>query len=309
MNRRKENSFTMYLTVRELSYKYEIQFKTVPYYWDYFTDFVGCIIRIQSLSEQTELNITGVATSKREKRELLAVKTYNLCVRAVAFFAHNNNVEMEKQVGYSLTDLRRKPDTVVVNVCRLINGIVKNELPGIEEFGITQVVLDEHTAVIGDYANAIGTPRVRLVERKSANEEIERVFNEANRKLKMMDKMMAMLQLDNPEAYNIYMGVREIIDLKGGRKKNSSIKEGVEGVISDFETGEPVVDAEVWTDKNPVKVKTDAEGYYIHANAKGETRMYVQKTGYPLYDELIEVDEGLILQNDIDLEKAEEPEG
>ena len=134
-------------------------------------------------------------------------------------------------------------------------------------------------------------------------QQIHKLFKDADKKLRLMDKMMASISYEVPMAYETFKGAREIIDLK--RKQNSTVTTGIEGSVTDFETELPIAGAKVWTARNTTAVTTDKDGYYSLALTEGNDLLYVEKQGYVAYKEEIEVEDKVMIENDVELEKPD----
>ena len=309
MNRKKENLLSMYVAVKSLCDEYQTQVSTLPNFPGLFASFKGLVGEIHGLSAQVERELGGYAKDKAEKRELLIDATMNISLRLVAYYAFTNNKVMESQVDYRRYELAKKADTTLKDICQIINSTAASEIVNTADYGITPAMVTNQAALIMDYYNSIAKPREKIIERKTTHEQMDRLFNEANRTLRLMDKMAGVLMVENKQAWDAYMGVRNIVDLKGGSKKKTKVNQGIEGVVIDFETEEPVNGAEIWTDKTPIHEKTDKGGYYLLDVPIGETRLHISKPGYVTYEEVIDIEKDVIMENDIDLEKMEAPEG
>jgi hypothetical protein len=95
-----------------------------------------------------------------------------------------------------------------------------------------------------------------------------------------------------------------IVDYKG-KSKGPEVTTGTEGVITDFETEQPIKNVKITSDKTDVVTYSDDEGYYKMALPAGINKVTYEAEGYTSFTEEIEVEEGILYDNDIEMEKPE----
>lgn len=303
MERKKENKLSMYDTIDKICETYQDQVNLIPFFPGYRAEYKTILTEIHGRNETLELNIKGSTAVKREKRMALVDATMNIALKVRAYAIHTENTELEQQVNYHRWLLLREPDSVLSDICMLIHNIAAQILTELVTAGVTQSMLDEQVVKMNEYINYSAIPRVKRVEKKEWKYQMNLLFGKADKLLKKMDGMVSTLMIDNPEAFNTYMGARQIVDLKGKQKYHT----GITGVITDFETEEAIEGAEVWTDNCIAHAMTDKTGAYNLETKGGNTKFYVRKTGYTAYVEEIETETNVIIENDIELEKPEGP--
>lgn len=304
MNRFKENKRNAYVLVNKCIELNQQKVNQLPMGGNLALELKNVIGKIDDIRKEQELQLTGVARDKRETRALLEKKTMQVVVRLIAYAAHKNDTLLEDKIGFTMSDLRNAADTIVKDRCDAVYTKAKELLADLAGYGITLQVLDDLRKLIDQYHDLIPMPRQRIIERKKQKETLDMLFREADKTLALLDKTVGMVRWDDDSLYSDYMNARAIIDLKG-KQKGVAITTGIEGVVSDLETEQPLVGAEVKTDTGDIVVKTDEDGYYRIASKTGKIKLTVNSTGYTPHEEILEVEEGFITENDVELEKPE----
>lgn len=304
MNRFKENKRNAYVLVNKCLELNQQKVTQLPMGSNLALKFKDVIGKIDDIRKEQELQLTGVARDKRETRAMLEKKTMQIVVRLIAYAAHKNDTLLEDKIGFTMSDLRNAADTIVKDRSDAVYTKAKELLAELTGYGITLQVLDDLRKLIDQYHDLIPMPRQRIIERKKQKETLDMLFREADKILVLLDKTVGMVRWDDDSLYSDYMNARTIIDLKG-KQKGVAITTGIEGVVSDLETEQPLVGAEVKTDTGDVVVKTDEDGYYRIASKTGKIKLTISLTGYTPHEEILEVEEGFITENDVELEKPE----
>ncbi len=304
MNRFKENKRNAYVLVNKCLELNQQKVTQLPMGSNLALKFKDVIGKIDDIRKEQELQLTGVARDKRETRAMLEKKTMQIVVRLIAYAAHKNDTLLEDKIGFTMSDLRNAADTIVKDRSDAVYTKAKELLAELTGYGITLQVLDDLRKLIDQYHDLIPMPRQRIIERKKQKETLDMLFREADKILVLLDKTVGMVRWDDDSLYSDYMNARTIIDLKG-KQKGVAITTGIEGVVSDLETEQPLVGAEVKTDTGDVMVKTDEDGYYRIASKTGKIKLTISLTGYTPHEEILEVEEGFITENDVELEKPE----
>jgi len=304
MNRFKENKRNAYVLVNKCLELNQQKVTQLPMGSNLALKFKDVIGKIDDIRKEQELQLTGVARDKRETRAMLEKKTMQVVVRLIAYAAHKNDTLLEDKIGFTMSDLRNAADTIIKDRCDAVYVKAKELLTELTGYGITQQVLDDLRKLIDQYYDLIPMPRQRIIERKKQKESLDLLFHEADNTLALLDKTIGMVRWDDDSLYSDYMNARTIIDLKG-KQKGVAITTGIEGVVSDLETEQPLVGAEVKTGTGDVVVKTDEDGYYRIASKTGKIKLTISLTGYTPHEEILEVEEGFITENDVELEKPD----
>ena len=82
----------------------------------------------------------------------------------------------------------------------------------------------------------------------------------------------------------------------------------IAGIVMDFDTDVPLVNVKIWTNNNTDGVYSDTNGKYkIKVKAETLTNLYAKFEHYEDYDDDVEVDAGVTMDLNIEMEKVEAP--
>ncbi len=115
-------------------------------------------------------------------------------------------------------------------------------------------------------------------------------------------------KISNPkkaEAYTISKILRRITH-KVKKENTVIIDSHITGLIYSLETGEELEGAKVWTNNNLTGMLTKADGIFsVGGEAANTTKLYVSCTGYKDKVIDIEIDKGVTMELDVDMEVVE----
>jgi hypothetical protein len=93
-------------------------------------------------------------------------------------------------------------------------------------------------------------------------------------------------------------------------KKDEALKEDavITGIARDFETEAPMPNVKIWTNNHTTAVYSDVNGVYtIKVNAETLTTLYATFENYEDYEDEVEVEKGVTMELNIEMEKTEAP--
>jgi hypothetical protein len=284
MNTKQENKFSMYLAVQAICNDLLAIFALLPQFTNWFTQFGTVIKNIKTYSEAQELDYKGKTESKGARKQTLIDQTMEIIRRVVAYATVNDLHDLKEKVNYSASDLKRSPDTALRTICQVVYEQATSVFTELGTYGVTQVMLDDQQLAIDDYFKEVTAPREGIISRKNATVALLVEFKTGDEILtKRLDKLVEMLKITNPEAYNSYMNARIIVDLGKGRKKGEYM---ISGKVIDFATGMPLSGVTVAVVGTTIVVITGVDGLFnIPVKAMGNYVLRAEKNGY---HELIE---------------------
>ncbi len=86
---------------------------TLPNFATYFTPIQAGITQIQAIRELQEFDKTGITVNKNQLRAALISAAIDVDRRVVAYATNVNNPVLLAEVGYTESDLKKSPDTVL----------------------------------------------------------------------------------------------------------------------------------------------------------------------------------------------------
>ncbi len=308
MNTYKENKMTMYLALLAWYNLHHTEADAIYKFKQVLLLIMTDVTIIGDLRALQEAIITGAAKEKKETRDLLEVAAMQVVVRVRSWATHEHNTELKSSVEFTMSDLRNAADTVLKDRATVILEIGQANIEAMdEELGLTEAMLTNLETLTAKYFGLIPMPRLKITERKTHREDMDLAFKRVDLNLAVLDDTIAIIRYDNPSLWDSYNSIRMIIDLKG-KSKGKEIKTGMEGMILDGGDESALHNAKISSDKTDKVEHSDEEGYYKMALPTGANRITVVLENYTTFTEDVIIEEGVMLENDIDLEKPETEE-
>jgi hypothetical protein len=305
MNRYKENKRSMYLALKAWYNLNKTACDEIPMFADYMLLIIADMLKIDNLRQLIETDITSYATDKSTTRDALELIIIRIAMKLKGYAVHTNNTELRRAVSFTMSDLRNAADTVLNDRCSLVIARATANIAAMPaSYKLTVDMIENATDLNAQYLALIPMPRVKIAERHKFKEELDQIFRNVDKNIALLDDTIDIIRYDDTDLWQGYQNVREIIDLKG-KQKNPEIKTGTEGVITDFETEQPIPNVSVSADTTEKVVKSDDEGYYKIQLPTGKSKVTYVAEGYTTHTEEIEIEEGILYDNDIEMEKPE----
>ncbi|MEZ5199669.1 MAG: carboxypeptidase-like regulatory domain-containing protein [Bacteroidales bacterium] len=305
MTTREENKLSMYLTYLDFYRINQAILDAVPQFTGFLTQFDGKVKQIMDLRLIQELDVRGIAVSKKVLREDLTEKALDVAGRLVAFASVTNNAELLEEINYTKGNLDKSADTILRDKCQLVHDKATELLAEVGEYGVTEVMLADLQKAIDDYYEIIPKTRAGIVTRKGSTEMIKEAFAEADAILKgKLDKLVGILKYSDHSFFNKYMSARMIIDLGKGKSKDKTL---VSGTVKDFESGLPLGNATVEITGTELVQKTGSDGKFLfEMKTGGVIGILSHLDGYrDALEEDIVVEEGEETVVEVEMEKEE----
>ncbi len=307
MNRRKENKLSMYLAILKWYELNQTTADALPKVTALMVLLKQNVLSIEQINELLQADPTGTAKLKAETRDLLEVAAMDVVVKLVAYFIDEGDTEALEAINFGMRDFRNAADTVLKDRCALVYTVGSENLADMDAgYDLIQDNLDNLQMLNKKYFDLIPMPRLKIAERKVKKEEMDALFREVDKEIVTLTAKVSIKRFSMPEFYSSYLGAKMIVDYKG-KSNDPEVKTGTEGVITDFETEQPIANVKITADTTDKVTTSDEEGYYKLPLKAGINKVTYEAPGYQTYTEEIEVEEGLLFDNDIEMEKPEEP--
>ncbi len=184
----------------------------MPRMVNYKNMFDEIISRIQAKSESTRQGV-GVTQQKEQLKEAIATKASMLSGILQIIAAEQNNNDLASAVKMTKSDLTLSKEADIGAAVKNLIAKANENTATLAEFGITPEVITELTTRVDDFNALIGKPRTILSQKYSALSNIEELFGEGNRVLKLnLDNSMLIFRESQTEFYQGYQNARKIID-------------------------------------------------------------------------------------------------
>ena len=220
------NKTAMYNAVSEVCELYKTTWESLPIAVTLFTEFKEKKDLLTAAAQRQEQDFTGVTNDKKQTRQLMIDRALVIAQALTAYANINQNSVLAGRVKYTKSDFTSAKDAAVQSKAEIVLEVAEEHVDNLGDYGITAQHVTELETAIGDYAEAISSPRVAINQRKQATGEIQQRIEEIDFLLKQkLDKIM--IQFKDTEFFTTYKAARIIVDRRGQRKSNSTPATGV----------------------------------------------------------------------------------
>ena len=274
MNQLQERKRSMYYVVEEfLATVPAATIAGMPQFEVVLQKFTDTVLEIRQQSEWQTQNRVGERILKDEYRMTMCVQAVTISSRIKGYAINTGNVVLREEMSMRISYLLNMADTVAADVCQFVQEKGVLLLTDLTTYGVTQDMLNDLDKSIGDFRNSIPKPRMGIVSRKRATEEMKLLFYKCDVLLKAIGSLVDMLQFEDSEFYAAFYSSRRII-------KPAYRTLSISGQITD-ENGMPLQKVMVSLQDTLIERKTSDKGGF---DIKGlESKVYsvvLQKAGY-----------------------------
>lgn len=290
MNKRQENTLTMFLGFGKFIEANQDMTSLLPYFSDLYVDFKNAVTSIRSLRIIQQGDKTGATDEKSNLRKQVEVETYQISKQLVALASLKNYDALLKEASYLPSDLAKVQDTVISDIAALLIKHATTHLAELGPFG-TQEKLDALTATLALYDGSITKPKDSITARAQATRQIEELFELANEKLELMTKIVNAVSDKYPDFHRAFMDKTKVVSLgsKGMSLRANAVD--LEGkplpnvqveIVPQQPTANARIEAAPSQKPNPVAIKkTSTKGIFRIQNlADGSYTAIVRKLGF-----------------------------
>ena len=299
MRQRQESCLTMYLATIDFCKQNKEVISTLPNFDELISELSGTCRQIRLMAQQQIVNDTGVTETKTELRNNLVRLLINTTRKLCAYARLSNNKKLLKEVDYSESDLRRQPDTTLVDIAQLVYQRAEQNMDDLAEYQFNEENRAALLQAISEYNNLLTSPRYEQANRKIATQQLDYLFTKGQDIVNKMDVLVEIIRDNESGFYTGYRSVRKVICTGASRL-------ALKGKIVDQLTGDPIKGVKVsfWLDGDPKRIigaseqadlmKKSAEhgGFQIKSLKPGTYRAMLKKEGYNDQQVVVYVNEG-----------------
>jgi hypothetical protein len=164
----------------------------------------------------------GVAQDKGTQRATLCLNAFDIAATVFAYASEVNNLTLQQLVKFTLTDLEKTKDELLVPTCNNIKKAATDNLAALATYGITAPTLTAFQNNIDLYSGAVPKPRLAKTAKTTSNKNVKATFQEIDTLFKTrMDKLAGSFRTTAPNFLTEYKEARKIIDpgTGGGSEK------------------------------------------------------------------------------------------
>lgn len=213
MTDRQENTQSMHYAVKKVNQDNQGIVDSVPALKTATLNLNTKIEEIDNLKEIQNLVSLGYTEDKAFKKVEMVDLGVIIIGAASAYARVINNFPLLENINYSRTELLKARDQDSITRCETVVNEVEPVIGNLADYGIEPVMLDDFKQKISFFKEVVQDPRVAIVERKSASDQLIDKFSEAKNILLVMDGLVKQFKTTQVSYYNAYFGAREIIDL------------------------------------------------------------------------------------------------
>ncbi len=216
MTAKQRNKLAMYVAVNHVFGLFKDDLNTIPALAEAMGQFDSIVKLIHEIY-QVQQGYSASSSQLKMKEEAEMIQASIQVAAVVYAYAHTQQKpDLEVKVKVSPSSLRGMTDEELLAACRNILQIARGIVAELADYGVSEESLNLLEGDINDFAALVGSPRGEIITRSQATRELKLEFKKADDLLKnSIDKLMLMMELTQPKAYNSYRAARIIVDLKG----------------------------------------------------------------------------------------------
>jgi hypothetical protein len=218
------------------------------------------VAEIKAKAAKQSTQTGGITTDKGKAKGNLAEAMFINTTGTSAYAASKGDNTLKEKVNYSISDLKKLSDDMIIDVAvnldEIINKVLDAELAG---FGVDSDTLKDMMDAKDLFANAKNKPREAIVERSTQTEALVPLFKEGDDLIHdVMDPVALTLKKDHADWYIEYHNSGKIINT--GTRHTTT-----EGDVLVQGTQAPIYNALVTLtsiDNPEVKIHTHVNGHW-----------------------------------------------
>jgi hypothetical protein len=190
---------------------------------------------LEELSKQQQiqgLNRTGIRIMKLRMRGELTALTLNIAAHMEAYALSVDNKVLQYEVALKEYKINKSRENYVASLAIIIHKKALALLAPLAEYGVTPQMLTDLKEATDEYIAILPKTRIGIVTQSASTSQIKQLFEQFDKLLLRIDKLVTMLRFSNKFFYKEYFANRKII--RRGARKNA-----LQGQILD-EEGKPL---------------------------------------------------------------------
>ena len=311
MNSRQEDKFSMYYVLRDTCENHQASWITNAVFKASYNLWAEKIPLIEKSRDEQIHETTGITTDKNVKREAMLTSALFIEKRLQSYATVTNNYELLESIKYTATDLKKARGNDAIAMCNIVSAEATTHAAALVSYGVTSEMIEELNDLITEYSVALPKPKVAKSKTKTATQNIDRYFKEADEILTTrLDLDIEQFKFTDPEFYSQYQTARIIIATGGspvsvlGCITNATTSEPLKGVTVTFVAiDSEAVKAARTEPVKPIVKKSADKGKFRVPLPESNYRVTVEKIGFKKQDLTITVAKGESTDLNISLEK------
>jgi hypothetical protein len=224
------------------------------------------VTRYHELNQSLVLE-SEYATLKKGKRNLLERAAEVLANQVLLYATMQDKPEVAVKVDLYYKDIFSIGGDKLLDTCKELHKLAKSLLAELTDYHVDATGLASFMQLITDFETLLSAPRMDISARAAIKMEMEGIISAIRAHLHTkMDVAMNIVKNTEKEFFDAYTSSRVIVDLRGKRnitKPEDETTGMISGTITDFETGEPMVDVIVQLEGTEIATSTDENGEFV----------------------------------------------
>ena len=262
------------------------------------TPFLHNLAQVSGQAGIKEQKGTGVTIQKRELKKQLAREAAGICTLATAFAITTNNTIFKHQVRFTYTDFFTLKECDVRTV---ITNLVKNIKPFLSDkrfagYGITADNLTSVKKKALQFNDSIGMATMLNNRSDIASNSITSALKKIKGNIAQFTRLLPLFSSNHP---GFITGFQDALVVTNTAVRHN----GVEGIIKNSFTGQPVEGVTITSEDKKKTVVTSASGFYHLARIKtGNRKLTMSADGFTTQVITVKVIRGTTVTLNISLE-------
>ena len=155
----------------------------------------------------------GIAEDKGTLRATVVQSAFDTASQVYAYANKSKNETLKQTVNFSITDLERIKDDLLIPTCNNIKKAANDNLAALADYGVTAATLTALQTDMDNYSGSVAKPRLAKTQKTTDNKNVKATMKEIDNILKEeMDKTVVAFRKTNPDFVTKYKEVRKIVD-------------------------------------------------------------------------------------------------
>ncbi len=228
MNKRFNNKNRMFQLVAEVFETNKQVWESIPLIVLLVGEYKVLLEKIQLAAKAAGIVLTGATESKLSTLDALSAVLYKFCAALSLFAVRTKNQELHAKVFFPESDITRKRQGDLMIFADEIIGLVNQHKAALlDGYPVTEADVSKLTDLFTLAKKEISVPEVKYTDKKNAQAELEKTFDETDDFLeKQLDKAVDLLRSKSEVFYKAYYSSRNIKNI-GIRHETPSTPETV----------------------------------------------------------------------------------
>ena len=269
----------------------------LPNFKIYFPKFLNNNGKIQDIyGLQQHEGIAGYV-SKKSLRNKLVVAGHDIANKLYSYATLTNDSVLTREIHMGITTINRQSAPKLITTLRFIHEKATKHIANLDAYNITTADLDTLKELTDQFVEIIPSYREKQINSKAITNQLASLFADNDKILELIDRMVEIVRLTNPEFYSSYHDNRKVIYSYStlsltGRITCAASGEPLKGAKVTFipcnEDGTPLTKA-----AKPLVKKSATKGIFkVRHMPEGTYIVIIEKPGYVTIKQTIVITNG-----------------